>query len=303
MKILITGAEGQVGSEFRVIASKSNHCFVYANKDLLDLRDEKQTFDLIQHVSPDLVINCAAYTAVDNAEENSQAAFAINAKGAQFVGAACASVDAALIHFSTDYVFSGDGDAPFLEDDPSEPVSVYGKSKLAGEQLIASVLTKHIILRTAWVFGASGGNFAKTMLRLGTERDHISVVDDQQGAPTSARGLAECCLRIADKIETQPNRICWGTYHFSGAPYVNWFQFAQAIFREAKKLGLIVVVPDLKAIRTEEFPTIVERPKNSKLNCSKILREFGVLPDPWEGQLHSVLEEIRYIEAREKAAQ
>ena len=227
MKILIIGAEGQVGSEFRIIASNSNHSFVYANKDLLDLRDEKQIFEVIQHVAPGLVINCAAYTAVDNAE----------------------------------------------------------KSKLAGEQLIAGALTRHIILRTAWVFGASGGNFAKTMLRLGAERDYISVVDDQQGAPTSARGLAECCLRIADKIEIDPKRICWGIYHFTGAPYVNWFQFARAIFREAKRLGLIVAVPNLK------------------LNCSKILREFGVLPDPWDKQLLAVLEEIRDIAASEKNSQ
>ena len=290
MKILVTGSNGQVGQEFNRLAEDSQHEWVCLDRQGLDISDEQQVAEVIGREHPQVVINCAAYTAVDKAESEPDKAFAINAYGAANLAKACQANGVALIHISTDYVFGGDTLTPYQESDPTGPTGIYGESKLAGEQAIAEYLEHHIILRTAWVFGAHGNNFVKTMLRLGAERDELGVVADQWGAPTSAAGIAACCLTIADAIDVKSNAdIHWGTYHFTGAPYTSWHGFAEQIFKDAVAIGLLKKAPKLNAISSDQFPTPAKRPSNSRLACDKLSGSFDVLPDIWPNQLNSVL--------------
>ena len=186
---------------------------------------------------------------------------------------------ARLIHISTDYVFSGEGDEPFTEGSATQPLGVYGTTKLAGEAAIKQALSAHIILRTSWVFGAQGKNFVKTMLKLSASRDEISVVADQFGAPTSARGIAETIASIVFSMsEAMPEDDRWGTYHFSGYPFTTWAAFAETVFLQAQEVGLISNAPQVTPITTAEYPTPAARPLNSRLDCSKIGAEFGISP-------------------------
>lgn len=290
MKILVTGSNGQVGHEFKRLAEESCHDWVCLDRHGLDISDEQHVADVMARERPDVVINCAAYTAVDKAESEPDKAFAINAYGAANLAKACQAHGAALIHISTDYVFAGDTLTPYQESDPTGPTGIYGESKLSGEQSIAEYLERHIILRTAWVFGAHGNNFVKTMLRLGAERDELGVVADQWGAPTSASGIASCCLAIAEAIaEKKSTEIPWGIYHFTGAPYTSWHGFAEQIFKDAVAIGLLNKAPKLNAISSDQFPTPAKRPSNSRLACDKLTGVFDVAPDNWHDQLHSVL--------------
>lgn len=294
MRILVTGANGQVGQEFTIIAANSTHTIECLDRSSLDITNEAQVTEKLHQLKPDMVINCAAYTAVDKAESERDLAFAINADGPKFLAQACQQINAALIHISTDYVFAGDSLTPYQESDPTGPTGVYGESKLAGEQAIAEYLEHHIILRTAWVFGAHGNNFVKTMLRLGAERDELGVVADQWGAPTSAAGIAACCLTLAESIDvTNDADIPWGTYHFTGAPYTTWFGFAENIFTAAVRLGLLKRSPTLNAISSDQFPTPAKRPANSRLNCAKLASYFDIAADDWPAQLNHVLLELR----------
>jgi len=293
MRILVTGANGQVGHEFKAIAQDSKHTFECLDRSQLDITNEAQINECLNRFMPDLVINCAAYTAVDKAENDVDMAYAINAHGAGHLANECKAIDAAMIHISTDYVFAGDTLSPYKENDPTEPTGIYGASKLAGEKAVAKKLNKHIILRTAWVFGAHGNNFVKTMLRLGAERDQLGVVHDQLGAPTSAKGIAECCMAIAEVIDNRdPDDVHWGTYHFCGAPYSNWFEFAEHIFSAAVTLGLLDKAPKLNSISSDQFPTPAKRPSNSRLKCAKLMSHFEIAPDDWSNQLNEVLIEI-----------
>lgn len=294
MKILVTGSNGQVGQEFNRLAAEIQHEWVCLDRHGLDISDEQQVAYVIARECPDVVINCAAYTAVDKAESEPDKAFAINAYGAANLAKACQTHGAALIHISTDYVFAGDTLTPYQESDPTGPTGIYGESKLAGEQAIAEYLERHIILRTAWVFGAHGNNFVKTMLRLGSERDELGVVADQWGAPTSAAGIAACCFAIAEIIDAKDcAEIPWGIYHFTGEPYTSWHGFAEQIFKNAVEIGLLDKVPKVNAIRSEQFPTPAKRPTNSRLNCDKVASAFEIAPDNWSERLYKVLEELR----------
>jgi dTDP-4-dehydrorhamnose reductase len=183
-------------------------------------------------------------------------------------------------------VFAGDQAESYVETDTTGPTGIYGQSKLAGERAVAEHCAKHIILRTAWVFGEHGNNFVKTMLRLGAERDELGIVADQFGAPTSARGIAEACLNIAEQLTSNPQ---WGIYHYSGAPYVSWFEFAQVIFEESLAAETLTKAPTIYAITTAQFPTPAKRPSNSRLNCKKLVATFGVEPDDWERRLRDQL--------------
>ena len=286
MRILVTGCNGQVGYELQRLSEQSEHDWLCLDRAGLDISDPVSVNKVVADFNPDVVINAAAYTAVDKAESEIDLAFAVNARGPEYLAIACLGIDAALIHISTDYVFPGDRAEPYVETDATGPAGIYGQSKLAGEQAVIEHCAKHIILRTAWVFGAHGNNFVKTMLRLGAERDELGIVADQFGAPTSARGIAETCLNIAEQLDGNPQ---WGIYHYSGAPYVSWFEFAQVIFEESLATERLVKAPRLNAITTEQFPTPAKRPANSRLNCEKIDMAFGIKPDKWRDRLRDII--------------
>jgi dTDP-4-dehydrorhamnose reductase len=206
----------------------------------------------------------------------------------------CNEIGSALLHISTDYVFAGESDGPYLETDTTAPSGVYGASKLAGEQAIAALCPRHIILRTSWVFGRHGNNFVKTMIRLAQTRDSLGVVSDQVGAPTSAAGIAEALLRIVDRLVS--GEIRWGTYHYTGAPHTTWHGFADSIFADADDRGMLPSAMNLRAIATSEYPTPAKRPANSRLNCDKIKQEFGIQPDNWRNQLGAVLDSLHGVD-------
>ncbi len=247
---------------------------------------------VVQRFNPDVVINCAGYTAVDAAENNVNLAYLINSSGTENLADACIACDAALIHLSTDYVFSGDHKGSYVETDRPAPRGAYGRSKLAGENYIKSHLTRYIILRTSWVFGRHGGNFVKTMLNIALKSDSIRVVEDQWGAPTSASGLAGACLEICNAIELQGSLTPWGLYHYAGCPYINWSGFASVIFREARSAGMLPYPPKVIPISSDEYPTTAIRPKNSKLNSEKIKNAFGISSDDWQKNLAVLINEL-----------
>jgi dTDP-4-dehydrorhamnose reductase len=293
VKLLILGANGQVGREFSELSKKTDYQIICMDRKEIDLTDDEQICNVLSAMSPDVVINCAAYTAVDRAEVEPDLAFRVNARALKVLAKTCAINNFALIHISTDYVFDGHGEIPFKESDPTAPTGVYGKTKLAGENAIRTALNDHVILRTAWVFGEHGNNFVKTMIRAGATKEELGIVSDQWGSPTSARGIAECCLNISGKIASDRSNITWGTYHYSGLPYTSWYGFAETIFTQAMDIGLINDRPKLRAIDSVNFPSIAKRPANSRLDCTKLYDEFGVSPDEWIQQLSSVLEALK----------
>ncbi|MBD8512236.1 dTDP-4-dehydrorhamnose reductase [Photobacterium sp. CAU 1568] len=286
MKILITGANGQVGQAL-VNKLQGNAELLAVTREQLDITNEAKVQTQVQAFLPDVIINAAAYTAVDKAEQEQELAHQINAAGPEFLAKAAESINAALLHISTDYVFAGDKQGSYSELDKTNPQGAYGASKLAGEKAVAACCQKHIILRTAWVFHENGANFVKTMLRLGKERDSLGIVGDQFGGPTYAGDIAEALIQIAQHI-TSGQPTSYGIYHFAGMPHVSWFEFASAIFDAAVKHQVIDKKPQLNAISTAEFPTPAKRPANSKLNCEKIQREFGITPSNWRNALERI---------------
>jgi dTDP-4-dehydrorhamnose reductase len=290
MKLYIAGCNGQVGWE--LVRQGPDYGFEILCGDIEDLditkADDVKEFITLNSVS--MVINAAAYTAVDNAETESEIAFAVNSDGAANIASACAESNIPMLHISTDYVFDGSKASPYIESDEVSPIGVYGKSKAEGDERIRNILKEHIIIRTAWVCGVHGNNFVKTMLRLGNEREEIGVVDDQHGCPTFAGDIAETLLKIADKIRLDKT-VPWGTYHYCGNGETTWYKFAKAIFDIAGKyetLKIKKVVP----ITTKEYPTPAMRPENSVLDCSLIQENLGIKPKPWPESLKRMLKEI-----------
>ncbi len=296
MKIVVTGSGGQVGQEFEHIKKilfndiHSNHDIVCFNRNDLDITDLKKVEFLIAKESPQLLINCAAYTAVDKAEIDPESAFKINDEGARNIAIVCQKIGIALIHISSDYVFSGDNKNAYIETDITNPSSVYGASKLAGEIAIREVLKEHIILRTAWVFGEYGNNFVKKMLNLGAKQEKISVVGDQYGAPTSAEGIANCCIEIANQLKIRSkNEDRWGIYHFSGSSYTNWHDFAVEIYKQAVETNLYYKPPIVDKVTSDIFTTSTKRPANSRLDCNKLLLAFNIPADDWKKKLSLIV--------------
>lgn len=300
MKILIFGANGQVGHELRsalklgLQSSHSQFQIIFSNRSTVDLAHTSSILDFLTQATPDVIVNASAYTAVDKAESEVNLAYLINEAAVKEMALFCKMNKSSLIHISTDYVFDGNREGAYVESDAVGPSGVYGSSKLAGENAIRDILDEHIILRTSWVFGVNGTNFVKTMLRLGKEKDDLGVVADQYGAPTSARAIAKTIAGIVDRITNKPesNQV-WGTYHYSGFPFVSWAEFAKEIFEQAADRELMSAPPTVNDIGTADYPTPAARPANSRLDCSKLKRTFGIEPDDWKSSLGLVLDELK----------
>ncbi len=288
MKILVTGANGQVGYCLQQQLKNTNWELVALTRTELDISNTQAVENVVQQIRPDIIINAAAYTAVDKAEQERELAFAINRDGPANLARAAKKIDAAILHISTDYVFAGDASGHYNEDAPTAPQGVYGQSKLEGEQAVIAANDKHIILRTAWVFGEHGNNFVKTMIRLGGNRDTLGIVADQEGGPTYAGDIARALVVIAQQYAAGKT-IPWGIYHYSGLPHVSWFGFAQHIFAEVEQAKLYQkTIPQLNAITTADYPTPAKRPANSKLDCVKIERAFGITASDWQSALKNI---------------
>ena len=284
MKILVTGAHGQVGWELTRRGKNRGFAVEATDVEVFDITDARAVEEQVCVPGLALVINCAAYTAVDRAESEPELALAVNRNGPACLAAACGKARIPLIHISTDYVFDGSKEGPYRETDPVAPLGVYGRSKAEGEREVRSRLREHIILRTSWVYGIHGQNFVKTMLRLGQERRVLRVVNDQQGCPTNAADLAEVILAIAGRCDRNP----WGTYHYSGKGVTTWHGFAEAIFTEARKYTSLPV-ERVEPIPSAEYPTPAKRPANSVLDCSLFTSTFGIEPRPWRESLAEVI--------------
>ncbi|OOE39335.1 dTDP-4-dehydrorhamnose reductase [Salinivibrio kushneri] len=289
MRVLITGSQGQVGHCLvEQLMDNEQVTMLACDRHQLDITDRSAVMSQVSEFKPTVIINAAAYTAVDKAESDRDRAYAVNQKGAQHLAEAAEQQGAALLHISTDYVFAGDKKDAYHEQDCPEPQSVYGASKLAGEQAIQTACSKHIIIRTAWVFGEHGGNFVKTMLRLASQRDSLSIVDDQVGGPTYAGDIAQALIHIAQCIDAG-NDVAYGVYHFAGEPHVSWCEFASTIFTCAYEQGILEAVPAVTPISTAEYPTPAKRPANSRLNTSKIMAHFSIPASDWQRALSNLI--------------
>jgi dTDP-4-dehydrorhamnose reductase len=287
MKVLINGRHGQVSHELQRRLGAVGELIVLG-RDQLDLAQPDQVRRQVQNIRPDLIINAAAHTAVDLAESEPQAAFAINAVAPGILAEEALALDIPLIHYSTDYVFDGMKARPYTEDDTPNPLGVYGKSKLAGEQAIRDVQGKHLILRTSWVYSTHGRNFLLTMQRLLQEKPELRVVADQIGAPTWAGTIANSTLALIERW--QANEVAdWGTYHLSAQGETSWFGFAQAIGEALRQQGKPCAT--LIAIPSSDYPTPAARPLNSRLDCSRLQRDWGVSQPDWQTALRECLTE------------
>ncbi|MBD0367382.1 MAG: dTDP-4-dehydrorhamnose reductase [Flavisolibacter sp.] len=278
-KILVTGANGQLGSELRDIAgSFRHHIFLFEDRTGIDITNDQDITSYFSIHAPQYCINCAAYTAVDKAETEEEQALAVNVQAVKNLAAACNQYGAKFIHISTDYVFDGTANKPYKEEDAPHPVNRYGQSKLMGEIEAQKESNQTIILRTSWVYSVYGNNFVKTMLRLMQSRPQINVVADQQGSPTYAADLAAAIMHIIDSGVWVP-----GIYHFTNEGETTWFQFAEAI-KELYSLNCTI-----QPIKTEQYPTPAKRPKYSVLDKEKIVRTFQIRLIPWQQSLSTCL--------------
>ncbi|WP_044366946.1 dTDP-4-dehydrorhamnose reductase [Vibrio fluvialis] len=286
MRVLITGCNGQVG-HCLTERLKSKAEILALDYEGLDITDQQAVSKTVADFKPDYIINAAAHTAVDRAEQEVELSNAINRDGPQYLAQAAQKINAVILHISTDYVFDGTGDKPYVETDNTGPQGVYGQTKLAGELAVAQSCEKHLILRTAWVFGEHGNNFVKTMLRLAQTRDELNIVGDQFGGPTYAGDIADALIAMVDYIE-QGQQPIWGAYHFAGMPYASWYEFSAKIFQLAETKGVLAKQPKIASIPTSAYPTPAKRPANSRLDCSKISTQFGIQPSDWVAALDNI---------------
>jgi len=299
IKILLLGKNGQVGWELQrslapmgELVALDRHSTEYCG-DLSRLAELAQTVRTLQ---PQVIVNAAAYTAVDRAESEPELARTVNALAPQVLAQEAAAMGAWLIHYSTDYVFDGGGSTPWREDDTTAPLNVYGATKLEGEQLITASGARHLIFRTSWVYGARGGNFAKTMLRLAQERDRLTVINDQFGAPTGADLIADVTAHAIRQVlqrgatsATQP-----GLYHLVASGCTSWFDYARWVLDQAQKVhpGLPFKATELLPVPTSAFPTAAQRPHNSRLSTDKLRQTFGLTLPDWQAGVNRMLDEI-----------
>ena len=287
-KILLTGVTGQVGQELQKTLVPLGEVVSVTRQDL-DLTEPEQIRRAIAELKPDLLVNAAAYTAVDKAETEPKLATAINGVAPTIMAESAQQLGATLVHISTDYVFNGQNYTPYAEEDPPAPLGVYGKSKLMGEEGVRNNCDRHIILRTAWVYGSRGhGNFVKTMLRLGAEREQLRVVSDQIGSPTWSYDIAAAITKLVSQSVT-------GTYNFSSSGVASWYDFAVAIFSEADRLGFPLKIKEIIPITTAEYPTPAQRPAYSVLSKVKITQTLDNYPPHWQQSLKQMLSELQAI--------
>lgn len=294
MKFLLTGKNGQVGFELQRALAPLGQVVAVDHAEC-DLADPEAIRRLVQATRPDIIINPAAYTAVDKAESEPDLAYAINAMAPQVIGEAAKSIGALVIHYSTDYVFDGTKQGAYRESDQPNPKSIYGKSKLAGEQALQNSGAKQLIFRTSWVFGAHGNNFAKTMLRLAAERDSLNVVADQYGAPTSAALLADVTAQIIGRFQRSGGAdIPYGLYHLVAGGLTSWHAYAQTVIAAALAAGRPIILSpyNINAISSDEYPLPAPRPANSHLDTRKLQEAFGLVLPAWQSGLDHVLQQI-----------
>jgi dTDP-4-dehydrorhamnose reductase len=294
MKFLLTGKDGQVGFELQRALAPLGEIVAVDQTDC-DLSKPEEIRQLIASVGPDVIVNPAAYTAVDKAESDVDKAHAVNAVAPGVIGEEAKKCGAVVVHYSTDYVFDGLKDGAYSEIDATNPQSVYGKSKLAGEQALQASGADHLIFRTSWVFGAHGANFAKTMLRLAGERDELNIVADQYGAPTSAALLADVTAQLlAQLIRNGKFNYPFGLYHLVASGVTTWHAYAQAVVSAASTRGktLRISAANIKPIPSSAYPVPAPRPLNSRLNTEKLQTTFGIRLQPWEEGLDHVLQQI-----------
>ena len=287
MTILLFGANGQVGHACIVEAQKRGVKLNSLARTEADFSQPNLLNDIILKYKPTLVINAAAYTAVDRAENEEEFASKVNAQAPMIIAQACQSLSIPLIHISTDYVFDGNSSNPYTEKDTTNPANAYGRTKLAGERAIIQYCTRHIIIRTSWIFSSHGNNFVKTMLNLSTKKE-LSIVSDQQGSPTYAGYIAELILNITAHY-LSAKTVPWGVYNFCGTPATTWYKFAHQIFDSSIKLNIITNAPVLKPISTENYPTPATRPLKTILSQEKILSVFALPNADWAKGLDTTL--------------
>ncbi|WP_045500141.1 dTDP-4-dehydrorhamnose reductase [Vibrio hyugaensis] len=288
MRVLVTGCNGQVGYFLtKILTYKENVELLAVDREELDITNQEAVNKTVKAFKPTIIINAAAHTAVDKAEQEVDLSYAINRDGPKFLAEAAQDIGAALLHISTDYVFDGNKSSEYVERDATNPKSVYGSSKLAGEMAVAEACEKHVILRTSWVFAEHGNNFVKTMLRLAIGRNELSIVCDQFGGPTYAGDIAKALAEIAKRISND-EQVEYGIYHYSGLPYVSWYEFAEVIFEAAVEDKVLSHKPTLSRIRTEQYPTPAKRPNNSALSSKKITDAFAIDASDWRGAVRDV---------------
>lgn len=303
-RILILGAGGQLGSELvSALHGKAQLTAVTRHSTPgFDLSEPDTLEEKIREVRPDIVINSAAYTAVDKAESEPELARIINAEAPAVIAGTCAALGAPLIHYSTDYVFDGCKTSPYTEDDVTGPVSAYGQTKLQGELAIQASGCQHYIFRTSWVYAAHGQNFMQTMLRLAHERDALSIVSDQYGSPTWTGFLARETARLVSLLTDSSNAPESGIYHLTCSGTTTWHDFAAAIFEAAKAKGIIENIPALTAITTDQYPTPAKRPEYSALNIEKVQQHLGIIPMTWQDGLEACMQQFIQIHKNDESA-
>lgn len=288
MRLAIIGAKGQVGWELQRRAPALGYDVLAWDVAELDITQAAAVDQALTSSRVDAVINAAAYTAVDRAEQEPERAFAVNCNGPGHLASTCAELSIPLLHISTDYIFDGSKSSPYTEDDPASPLGVYGQSKWEGDQAVQRLLRQHLILRVSWVFGVEGQNFVKTILRLAREREELRVVADQYGCPTYAGAIADTLLHLAGRLREIEAGNLWGTYHYCGSPPTTWHGFASTIVEQGRSYEPLKV-GKVTAIGTADYPTPAARPANSILDCSRLTDRLGIRPTAWQTDLSTML--------------
>jgi len=291
MKILVTGAKGQLGNDLVLLLEATGFTAAVFSSAELDISDAAAVLETVKKAKPGIIINPAAYTKVDLAENEKDLAYAVNSHGAENLARAAKEAGCPIVHVSTDFVFDGRAPVPYAEEAGVNPLSVYGASKLAGEKFVASAIAEHVIVRTSWLYGVEGHNFVKTVLRLASEREVLRIVYDQAGTPTWSADLAAAIVGICKSIES--GKKPWGTYHYSNEGVASWYDFAVAICEEAQSIGMPLKYKRVEPILTAEYPLPAARPAYSVLHKAKIKKTFGIEIPHWRSSLSKMLKELK----------